>query len=285
MYDFEEPIDENTEVDEYYAAEDPYAGYPEYVDAFFYGEEELIDAPAAPGNLLEYLLAVGMSLPVLAVVFIGVCLVFLTSFINYAQAAQIVSAQNLSTAVVSINNTDGLNLLENNKAIAGSASLPVLFTPEVRYWEEEILQWASEHGLDPLLAATVMQIESCGHPNAISRSGAMGLFQVMPYHFQQDEDGFDPDTNALRGLAYLEQALNAHQGDARLALAGYNAGISGSSRMEEFWPAETKRYVYWGTGIYADALAGAESSNRLQEWLGAGGNSLCKQASSALELP
>ena len=116
MYDFEEPIDEYTEVDEYYAAEDPYAGYPEYVDAFFYSEEELIDAPAAPGNLLEYLLAVGMSLPVLAVVFIGVCLVFLTSFINYAQAAQIVSAENLSTAVVSINNTDGLNLLENKKS-------------------------------------------------------------------------------------------------------------------------------------------------------------------------
>lgn len=281
MNAFEEPIDEYLEEDEYAASEDSYAAYPEYVESFFYDEGELVEAPTSPGNFLDYLLAVGMSLPVLAVIFIGACLVFLTSFINYAQAAQIIGAQNLSTAVVSTNNIDSVNLIEKNKSSASSASLPILFTPEVLYWQDKIIQWASDQGLDPLLAATVMQIESCGHPNAISRSGALGLFQVMPYHFQQGEDGFDPDTNALRGLAYLKKALVAHQGDARLALAGYNAGISGSSQLEEFWPAETKRYVYWGTGIYTDALAWAESSSRLLEWLGAGGKSLCKQASDA----
>jgi hypothetical protein len=282
MDEFEEPIDE---YDEYLASEDAYAGYLEDAEDISYGEEELVDAPAAPGNLLDYLLSVGMSLPVLAVVFIGVCLIFLTSFINYAQAAQFVGAQNLSTAAASINNADSLNLLAKKKAIAGGESLPGLFTPEVLYWKDKIVQWASDQGLDPRLVATVMQIESCGYSQAVSRSGAMGLFQVMPYHFQQGEDGLDPDTNALRGMAYLKQALNAHQGDVRLALAGYNAGITGSSQMVEFWPEETKRYVYWGTGIYADALAGAESSSRLQEWLGAGGNSLCRQASQTLELP
>ena len=31
-----------------------------------------------------------------------------------------------------------------------------LFTPEIQYWEEDILAWGEEYGLDPNLIATVM---------------------------------------------------------------------------------------------------------------------------------
>ena len=270
--------------DEYLAADEPYPEYQEdgYVDADEYWEEEPAEAPAVPANLLDYLAAVSLSAPVLAVVFIGLFLIFLTSLINYGPALDMLNAKDPP-----VNNQNALvQDIAQNKAYRGSNdALPLMFTPEVRYWEADILKWASERGIDPLLAATVMQIESCGYSDALSRAGAMGLFQVMPYHFQAGEDGFDPATNALRGLAYLSQALNAHQGEVRLALAGYNAGIAGSSQLEAFWPAETKRYVYWGTGIYADALEGLETSARLQEWLDVGGRSLCDQASQALGLP
>ena len=37
----------------------------------------------------------------------------------------------------------------------------------------------------------------------------MGLFQVMPYHFQEGEDPFSPDINAKRGLIYLRTAQEA----------------------------------------------------------------------------
>jgi soluble lytic murein transglycosylase-like protein len=124
----------------------------------------------------------------------------------------------------------------------------------------------------------VMQIESCGDPGARSRAGAMGLFQVMPYHFNGAEDPYLPSTNAARGLAYLKRSLEAAGGDVRLALAGYNGGIGVIGLPELTWPAETQRYAYWGSGIYAEANAGAGDSLRLAEWLAAGGTSLCRQA-------
>jgi soluble lytic murein transglycosylase-like protein len=123
-----------------------------------------------------------------------------------------------------------------------------------------------------------MQIESCGDPRAHSRAGAAGLFQVMPFHFNIVDDPYDPDTNALRGLAYLKRALDAANGDVRLALAGYNGGIGVIGRNELLWPEETQRYVYWGSGIYAEAVSGVGESLRLKEWLAAGGASLCWQA-------
>ncbi len=159
-----------------------------------------------------------------------------------------------------------------------------LFTPEVQYWAPKIAAWSQQTGLDPNLIATVMQIESCGDPQATSSAGAMGLFQVMPFHFESGENPYDPAVNARRGLDYLRRALEARGGDPRLGMAGYNGGISGAQRPESQWAAETQRYVYWGVGIYLDARAGKERSPRLEEWLSHGGNSLCAQAAQNLGL-
>jgi hypothetical protein len=126
-----------------------------------------------------------------------------------------------------------------------------------------------------------MQIESCGDPRALSHAGAMGLFQVMPYHFVSTEAPYHPDTNAKRGMAYLQKALNTYQ-QVPLAFAGYNGGIGTAAKPQSAWPRETVRYTYWGTGIYADAANGDEHSPRLAEWLGAGGASLCRQAEERL---
>jgi len=165
-----------------------------------------------------------------------------------------------------------------------TGGISVIFTPEVHTWEAEILRWAREAELDANMAATVMQIESCGDPQAVSRSGAMGLFQVMPYHFQAGENAFHPDTNALRGMAYLRRSLEAAGGEPRLSFAGYNGGIGVIGWAESDWPAETTRYAYWGSGIYADASSGRLESDRLKEWLQAGGASLCRQAAERLGL-
>ena len=102
---------------------------------------------------------------------------------------------------------------------AGGALSPI-FTPEVQHWSDKILAWSSFFKIDPNLAATVMQIESCGAPGVVSSSGAQGLFQVMPFHFDAGEDMQDPDTNAGRGLAYLALGLTRASGNAGLALAG-----------------------------------------------------------------
>jgi hypothetical protein len=162
--------------------------------------------------------------------------------------------------------------------------LAPLFTPQVQAWSPEILEWANTWHIDPNLIATIMQIESCGDPLAVSSAGAMGLFQVMPFHFAAGEDGHDPQTNARRGLAYLQNALDARGGEVRFGLAGYNAGISGAQHPENLWPAETLRYVEWGIGIYSDAQEGRDHSPYLQEWLERGGARLCEQAGERLGL-
>ncbi len=167
--------------------------------------------------------------------------------------------------------------------ISGTVIAP-LFTPEVQHWAPQIAAWSQQTGLDPNLIATVMQIESCGDPQATSSAGAAGLFQVMPFHFEHGENPYDPMVNARRGLDYLRRALETRGGDPRLGMAGYNGGISGAQRPESQWAAETQRYVYWGIGIYLDARAGKGASERLDEWLNHGGASLCRQAAQRLGL-
>jgi len=156
------------------------------------------------------------------------------------------------------------------------------FTPQVRYWASSIQAWSQQAGLDPNLVATVMQIESCGNPIARSTAGAVGLFQVMPEHFLPTDRPTDPSPNALRGLAYLKRSLQAASGDVPLALAGYNGGISVIHLSEASWADETRRYVYWGSGIYGEAASGSATSNRLQEWLTAGGEGMCLRAQQVL---
>ncbi len=164
------------------------------------------------------------------------------------------------------------------RAGAADRTLAPLFAPQVLAWKPQILRWSDSYGLDPNLTATVMQIESCGNPRAVSPSGAQGLFQVMPFHFAAGEDMQDPETNARRGLEYLAESLLQSKGDVRLALAGYNGGHGVIGLDPSQWSAETQRYAYWGAGIFADASVGKTESSRLEEWMAAGGSGLCRQA-------
>jgi len=236
-------------------------------------EDEFISASQGGGYFP------GLWMPPLVVIIIGMLIglfssgVFVTESVTAAPNSNIVinNDLNIESASISIPN-------ESHDNLSG------LFTPEVLYWRQNILKWSDNTGLDPNLIATVMQIESCGDPRALSYAGAIGLFQVMPFHFKSSDNPYEPDTNALRGMAYLSQSLEAANGNARLAFAGYNGGISVIHKSEESWAAETQRYAYWGSGIYEEASQGIGVSLRLQEWLSRGGASLCRQAATQLGL-
>ncbi len=161
-----------------------------------------------------------------------------------------------------------------------NSSLSPVFTPEIHFWANDIVRWAAAHSIgDPNLVAIVMQIESCGFQDAQSSAGATGLFQVMPFHFEAGENAFDPETNAYRGMLFLSDLL--HQtNEVGLAFAGYNGGPSLMVRSWDSWPNETQRYYRWATGIYQDIQSGQSTSTTLQQWLEAGGSSLCQQAAA-----
>jgi soluble lytic murein transglycosylase-like protein len=169
-------------------------------------------------------------------------------------------------------------------SVTPSGGISPIFTKEIQHWGDDIVHWSNVASIDPNLVAVVMQIESCGDPRALSRSGAIGLFQVMPFHFHFGENPYDPEVNALRGLNYLSRSLQAANGDPRLALAGYNGGIGVISRGEWTWAAETLRYIRYGAPIYEDARSGAATSTALTEWYQKYGRNLCNQASKRLGL-
>jgi soluble lytic murein transglycosylase-like protein len=165
------------------------------------------------------------------------------------------------------------------------APLADFYTPEVRYWEREIVRWAREYGVNPNVIAIVMQIESCGDAAAMSQAGAVGLMQVMPFHFDYGENMLNPDTNVRRGVGVLLECLSVHaRYDLGLAMACYNGGPSVTQRSSQEWAAETRYYYEWATGLWADVLAGRKSSATLAAWLDAGGRRLCEQAARSLGL-
>ncbi len=171
------------------------------------------------------------------------------------------------------NNAAGYDGLRN-----ANASLAQMFSPEVLYWEDDLKRWAEQRALNPNLLATVMQIESCGNPHALSGAGAQGLFQVMPLHFDHGENQMNPEMNAQNGIDHLIDCLRWSNDNVGESFACYNAGPSVIGVPQNRWPAESQYYFRWGTGLYREATQGADQSNTLAEWLAAGGRLLCEDA-------
>jgi soluble lytic murein transglycosylase-like protein len=221
----------------------------------------------------------GFLIPPLSVICVGALLAFI--WLSAGPVSTLAAAPGKVEASFTQDNPVQTN--QSESARQGQAgAISSVFQPSVQYWGSSIQAWAAAEGLDPNLVATVMTLESCGDPNARSGAGAMGLFQVMPFHFAEGDDPYNPDTNAARGMAYLSRSLKAANGDARLALAGYNGGIGVIGRSESSWAAETQRYAYWGSGIYSEVSNGATEISMFQEWLAAGGASFCRRAASRL---
>ncbi len=99
----------------------------------------------------------------------------------------------------------------------------------IRQWSEEIALIAAEQGLDPDFIAAVVDEESNGIPNVISRVGAVGLMGVMPsspgLEWRPDPEALeDPITNLRWGTAILSEIIRQAGGDLAAALAAYSGG-------------------------------------------------------------
>ena len=94
---------------------------------------------------------------------------------------------------------------------------------------------AERNHLDPALVAAVIYVESRFDDSVESRSGAVGLMQVLPSTAEEiarksggsafvPSDLNTPRVNILYGCFYLRRLLDSYHGSLVEALAAYNAG-------------------------------------------------------------
>ncbi|MCK9526259.1 MAG: lytic transglycosylase domain-containing protein [Limnochordia bacterium] len=120
------------------------------------------------------------------------------------------------------------------------------------YYDEVISAVAESYGLDPMLLAAMIQVESGFRFDAVSPKGAVGLMQIMPEtaiwlgeQMAQPiavEDLLDPKTNIGLGAYYLTDLL-ARFPTQYAALAAYNAGPTNARRWlnDRIWDGSYER--------------------------------------------
>lgn len=104
---------------------------------------------------------------------------------------------------------------------------------------------AEKYGVAYELLTAVACAESDFNPNCTSRSGAMGVMQLMPgtAKYLGVKNAYDPEQNIMGGSRYLAEKLKEH-GSVKLALAAYNAGSNAVEKYNGVPPyTETQNYI------------------------------------------
>ncbi|EHY0364299.1 transglycosylase SLT domain-containing protein [Salmonella enterica] len=114
--------------------------------------------------------------------------------------------------------------------------------------QPKLAQLEEKYNLPPGLLRSVAITESGGEQYAVSRAGAMGLFQFMPQTAKEfglrGNDAFDPEKSADAAARKLGGLMRFFHGDLAKALAAYNWGEGNVQRKGlSAAPEETRNYV------------------------------------------
>lgn len=105
---------------------------------------------------------------------------------------------------------------------------------------------ANKYNVPVDLLKAIGMTESNFKVDAVSKSGAQGVMQLMPATARElgVTDSFDPEQNIMGGAKYISQMLTKYDGDVKLALAAYNAGSGNVAKYGGIPPfEETQNYV------------------------------------------
>ena len=111
-------------------------------------------------------------------------------------------------------------------------------------YSEYVYKYSQENDIDPLLVFAIIKAESDFKTDALSKSGAIGLMQLMPETAEEmlnelgmelkfDNELYDVEKNIQVGTKYYALLSKKYNGNIQLALAAYNAGIGNVNKWIE----------------------------------------------------
>ena len=107
---------------------------------------------------------------------------------------------------------------------------------------------ASRAGLDPQLVLAVAEVESNFRKYAISRAGARGYLQVMPFWVSligdEEHNLFNLRTNLRYGCTILRHYLDLERGNLARALGRYNGSVGQSKYPNRVRQALARNWHY-----------------------------------------
>lgn len=121
----------------------------------------------------------------------------------------------------------GVSLFFVGRSFYIKEEYPLAYTPQIQ-------MVAKQYGFDPVWLASIIRQESKFEPEAVSKSGAVGLMQLMPdtakwicemrgKKYEKDRLS-DPSYNMDLGCWYLDYLMDMFGSDQDTVLAAYNAG-------------------------------------------------------------
>lgn len=88
------------------------------------------------------------------------------------------------------------------------------FDKNIQQWCDLIKKYSAKYGHDPVLVASIIQVESLGNPGSESDQGAVGIMQVMPKEYFWDrptrEELFIPKINIQTGCRVLREKIDGY---------------------------------------------------------------------------
>ena len=138
---------------------------------------------------------------------------------------------------------------EGSSPVPGSGNAARAYMPseaDIRRYAGIIATAARTYGVDKALVHAVISAESGYNPQAVSRTGARGLMQLMPETARRYgvRNSMDPVDNIYGGVKYLRDLLTMFQGNLELAVAAYNAGENAVIRYGRHVPPYTETLGY-----------------------------------------
>jgi len=127
----------------------------------------------------------------------------------------------------------GMTVAESGAYLNGTSPSNSILSPHwdstIRQWSGQIEKEAQASGLDPDFIAAVIDAESNGNQDVVSRMGAVGLMGVMPtgpgLEWRPTQETLkDPEINLSWGVAILTEIIRQSGGDVGAALAAYSGG-------------------------------------------------------------